>query len=144
MIPTSGAKCLLDTNILVYGAIEESPKFKKAKKLLSLIRKQEIKLVLSPQIFLEYSLVMTRYYKRSAKNIAQDLDNFFGDPIINVVYPGSEVLKRFIGLLESISGVYPPDLFLAATAMEYEVDYVITDDRDFEKIRGIKVYNPFI
>lgn len=141
---TSNTRCLLDTNVLIFGAIDTSPNFAKAKDFFTKVEREKIKIVLSSQNFLEFSSVMIRHLKKDPEKISADLNNFLLDPLVEIVYPTSAVLKRFINLLSSNSGVFPPDLFLAATAIENEVDYLVTDDRDFEKIKGIKVYNPFI
>ncbi|MBI4099889.1 PIN domain-containing protein, partial [Candidatus Microgenomates bacterium] len=100
--------------------------------------------ILSSLNFLEFSSVMISHYRKNPKIVSSILNGFLRDPGVEVVYPIPRILQRFIELLEATSRIFPPDLFLAATALEYEVDYVVTDDRDFEKIKGIKVYNPFI
>jgi len=135
-------KCLLDSNCLIYGVVENSPFQKQAREFLNEVRAKNQILYISPQTLLEYSSVLISYYKFPREKIVQDLKDISSDQFYSVVYPSETTILEYMNLLDNYL-VHPTDLFFAATAISNGIDTIITADSDFGRIKGIKVLNPF-
>lgn len=136
-------KCLLDTNILVAVVIKDSPYFGKARGLFDQIKRGEIKAVISSQNILEFSSVLINYYKFPRRAVRELAKTLRCSLIPEKIFPNSSALVIFEKLLMQNPTVHTTDLFLAGTALANNVTVIATGDRDFEKIKGVKVYNPF-
>ena len=136
---------LLDTNILVAFFDRSSLKNEIAKKIIGEIEMGRFKVVVSSQNILELSSVLIAGYKGSRAKVVGDIKkllDFIGDS--SVIYPTSKSLNKYLSLLRKNESVHMTDLFLAATMFSAGIDSIITNDLVFEKISGIKIYNPFI
>lgn len=142
MTKPSSEKCLLDTNILVAVAIKDSPYFAKARDLFDQVKKGEIKAVISSQNILEFSSVLINYYKFPRQEVRKLAKTLRCALTPEKIFPNLSTLVIFEKLLTQNPTVHTTDLFLAATALANNVMVIATGDRDFEKIKGIKVYNP--
>lgn len=143
MTISSNTRCLLDSNILVAYTVKESSNHRKALNFFQTVIDGKLKAFISTQNLLELSAVLTRAYKLTNKQASFDIEKFISDPLIEIVYPNSQVMGKFNQLLKEKFKVHVTDLFLVATALSYNIGTIITDDRDFTKIKGIKAYNPF-
>ncbi len=139
----SNTSCLLDTNILVAALDKNNKNHTKAIIFLTGSDKANLKFILSSQNILELSAVLISALKISRKLSIDALDKFINDPLVKIIYPSPAALEKFISLLSENTNVYIVDLFLIATALANNVNTVVTNDRDFSKVKGIKVYNPF-
>ncbi len=144
MTISSNTRCLFDTNILVYATIKSSPKYEKSKHLFLDLTEKKFQAAISTQNLLEFATVMIKAYNLPKKSVADDVNSFFSDGILDIIYPQAETMRVFINFLKYGYKVHPSDLFLAATALSHNIHTIITNDRDFLKIKEIKVYNPFV
>lgn len=144
MMISSNTKCLFDTNILVYSTIKSSPKYEKAKQLFLDLADKKLQAAISTQNLLEFGTVMIKAYNLPKKSVAEDIKSFFSDGLLEIIYPQAESIQLFTKFIKLGYNVHPSDLFLVATALIYGISVFITDDRDFTKIKEIKVYNPFV
>lgn len=137
------AAALFDSSILVPFFDDKHVHYKEALEFFSDFTSQGLTINISSQNVLEVTMVLGRKYKTNAEIVAEALNKFLDDPLVHMVYPNPAVVDRFLKILKDGGGSYYPDIFLAATALEYGFDTIVTNDRDFGKIKGIKVYNPF-
>lgn len=134
-----------DTSVLVPALYQGHSHHHKARVFLTEYIGSGLTITISPQNVLEISTVLGGRYRVSSSEVAKLLDKFLDDPLVCVVYPNPGVVNRFLDLLRGeVGGSYYIDVFLAATALEYSLDTIVTNDRDFGKIKGIRVYNPFV
>ena len=143
MTITIGKKYLLDTNILVYSQDKKSSKNKRALEIIDELELNTENIFLTVNNLLEYSAVLTRFYKIPKKKISEDIRLFTEHPIFRIIYPSEAVTQKFINLMENNPKLYVYDLYLAAYMLVYGIETIITDDKDFEEIKGIEVINPF-
>ena len=136
-----GKKCLLDTNILVYTFDAGSVKHLRAKQVFESFNRFHP--FLPVQALTEFTAAMTRAYGLSQAVVAAEIDTLMQTYALPILYPTSAVLYEYLQYLKQDTGIYAYDLMIAATARVYNLDYIITDDRDFARIKGIKVFNPF-
>lgn len=137
-----GKKCLVDTNILLFARDKASPYHTKAANIFQMITEGKFEAYVSYQNLLEYSAVMTRLYKVSQKETASDIEMLLSYPNIKVIYPTLAASTVFLKLLKEEKGVYIFDLYLAATAISIGIKVIISDDRDFRKIKEVALFNP--
>ena len=143
MMIISGKDYLIDTNILIYSQDKKSPKYLKAIELFDALEGQASKIFITIHNLLEYSAVLSRFYKIPKKKISEDIKLFIEHPAFSILYPTEEVTKKFLKLMESNPQMYVYDLYLVAYMKSYGIDAIITDDEDFKEIKGIEVINPF-
>jgi len=143
MMILSNTKCLLDSNILIAVVNPKSENHKRAKDFLEESQGHNLQFVVSSQNFLETSTVLVHGLKIPRRDVSKSIRVVLEDPLFTPIYPNVEALKRFFTLIADNAVVHLTDLFLAATALAYGITTIATNDRDFEKIKGIKVYNPF-
>lgn len=137
----STGKCYaIDTMIIVYFLETHPAYFSTAKKLFERIEGGEIQAVLSSLVFAELLVPAYRIgeFKR-AESIFRLLSNF---PNIQVVSVTPEISMQAAKLRASY-GMRTPDAIHAATAIIEKVDGIITNDREFLKIRKTIEVFPF-
>jgi len=143
MMITSGKDYLLDTNILVFSQDKESSKHENAIKIIDELELKTKQIFLTIQNLLEYSAVLSRFYKIPNKQISEDLKIFIKHPSFKILYPMEDVSKEFNILLENNPKLYIYDLYLVAYMKTFGIKNIVTDDEDFKEIKGINVLNPF-
>lgn len=144
MMKLSNTNCLLDTNILIALVDNKNKNHRKAVNFLRGSDKSGLKLVISSQNILELAAVLTNTLKISRILVTNTLRKIVVDPKFKIVFPYPLSLEKFVSLLQENPTLHPADLFLIATSITNNVSTFVTDDRDFIKVKGIKVYNPFI
>lgn len=142
MMKLLNTKCLLDSNILVAIALQYSPFHKIALDFFHQASTSNLQLVVSSQNLLELSSVLIHAFKMERQKVSRVLRQLLEDTGLEIIYPNFDTLEMFILLIKN-NTVHTSDIFLAATTLSHKIPYVITDDRDFTKIKEIKVYNPF-
>lgn len=140
MIPTSGTKCLLDTNILVAYFNAGSTKHSQARGFLEKVSKGDILGFISSQNILELSSVLRNTYHVSSTLIADNIRDLSHE--LSVVYPNTKTIEIFTSYLRE-KNMHAMDLFLLATAKAHDLDYLVTEDKHFKLVTEIKIYNPF-
>ncbi len=143
MTISSNTRCLFDTNILIYSTIKSSPKYEKSKQLFIDLTDKKLQAAISTQNLLEFGTVMINAYNLPKKSVADDINSFFSDEVLEIIYPQAETIRLFTQFLSHGYKIHPSDLFLAATALSHNIHTIITNDRDFLKIKEITFYNPF-
>lgn len=141
MIPTSGTKCLLDTNILIAYFNAGSPKHSRAREFLERISGGDVLGFISSQNILELSSVLANTYHVPSLSIANNISDLARE--LSVIYPNPKTIEIFTTYLRS-KNMHAMDLFLLATAKAHELDYFVTEDKHFKSVTEIKVYNPFL
>lgn len=121
----------------------ESEQHQKALDFLKSVPLQKVELVISSQNILETVSVLIHGLKVPRHEAVQAMGRVLKDSSFSFIYPNSLSIKNFFRLVSENTYVHSTDLFLAATALANNVTVIATGDRDFEKIKGIKVYNPF-
>lgn len=60
----------------------------------------------------------------------------------NIIYLNADLEKETIKLKQSHK-MKIPDAVIGATAIHYDLTLVTRNEKDFKRIEGIKIYNPF-
>ncbi|OGF98816.1 hypothetical protein A2153_04675 [Candidatus Gottesmanbacteria bacterium RBG_16_38_7b] len=139
----SGKKCLIDTNIFIYAQDKKSAHFEEASKILRYLNEEKFQAFITLQNLLEYSAVLTRFYKYPKKDVVSDLKILVSNPKIVKLYPSDKTTVEFLKLMEKEPKIYIYDLYLVAYMKVYGIEVIITDDMDFKQIKDIEVINPF-
>ena len=135
---------LIDSNIIIYALNSSSPKNLAAQEY---IEGNKQSLYFSPQNVLETLRILThsKYVNPMPSTTAlaciQSVTKH-----LTVISPDLETYEIFLGLIKKhgIGSNQVFDAYLAATALTYGIDTIATDNtKDFNKISGINVFNPF-
>ena len=128
----SGVKYLVDTNILVYSLNSNAPQYTRAKELLEAGFRDGVGFVVAHQNLMEFLAVLTRAYKIEVGQAMGDVEKFIS--CFEVIFPLSTTLGCFSELMTgSGKGVYPFDVYLAATMLDNGVERIITANaKDFQ------------
>lgn len=138
---------LVDTNVLVY-AIDPSEGFKHeiANELFESALEKDSKFAVSTQILAEFANVCIKLAKTDPGISLEDAGIVIST-IIEIqdlpklaVMPGTVINAM---KLQQQSGAGFFDALIAATMKEHGITTIYTEDKDFEKIEGIKAVNPF-
>ena len=143
MIRSLSGTWLLDTNILVAFFDASSSHHEKAKVLLADLEEGKFQGVIASQNILELSAVLIGGYKATRLKVVADMQTLLTFPHISIMYPTAASIAEYITLLKKERTVHASDLFLAATMVSQGVSSIVTNDRDFERISQLTVYNPF-
>jgi predicted nucleic acid-binding protein len=134
---------LLDTNILIAFFDASSSHHELAKALFSSLESGTFNGAIAAQNILELSSVLIGGYKATRASVAFHIQSLVSIKNISVIYPNTATIILYITLLKQEKGIHTTDLFLAATMLSHNISSIITNDRDFEKISTITIYNPF-
>ena len=134
--------CLVDTNILVYAFASRGTKHEKAKALVSDLMHSG-GMAVSSQNLAEFCRVSTEKLAEkiphsSALNAIETLSSSS-----KVVFYGTGEVKEALRLCSSYGGHFF-DSLLAATMASENISTIYTEnEKDFRKVAGLKVVNPF-
>lgn len=136
--------CLVDTNVLVYAAVVESPFHSTARARLEELMIRGEQLVVTNQVLREYVSVVTRPSvlprPRSVPESLSDVRGF--QRLFRVLPDPPDVLERWSALVRAsgVTGAAVHDAWLVATAAAAGVEAVLTNNvRHFERFPGITV-----
>lgn len=133
---------LVDSMVLVALVNKDHINHNSAESLFTRIYSEKIRVFISSQNILEYSAVLTKGYKLAVSEVAKSISSLVNDPNFMIIYPNVEAINQYSSDF-SKGSLHPTDLFLVATMKSNGINSIITDDRDFGKIKEIKVFNPF-
>ncbi len=147
-----GTKVLIDTNILIYAFIKNSPFYLKCREILEKLAEDEkIEVCVAEKSIFEMIAVLSSAaltpQKLNSREIEDYIFYFIQSESFNILYSNQQTtnttLKLFFNLEARKNRVY--DLVLAAIAIEHDIDTIYTKNvKDFESIKGIKVIDPTI
>jgi len=130
---TSGARYLVDTNILLYSVDRKSPFHDWSKEILEAGLQHSSSLVVAHQNLIEFVAVLTRGYGVERKRALGDAQVFASR--FDVIFPLPTTLETFFQLADKEKTTYPFDLYLAATMLDNQITRIITGNgKDF---RGV-------
>lgn len=136
---------LIDTNVLVHAYVLIEPaKNTRARALLRQIWKHGSG-VTSVQNLCEFVVVVTRKVERpmSLTRAKSIVSTILHSPKWNVIDRDSGTLPKAIDLVSRYRIPFW-DALIAASMIEHNIRIVVTEnERDFKKVRGLKVINPF-
>lgn len=142
-------KFIIDTNILVeYFKGNET-----AKEIIDIVSKDKInQYLLSIDIIEEILYILVRHFSKkpyweikSKPDLAKEvyeilipLLDILTEKFFHLIDTPSKIKSTLFGLCKKY-GMLPKDALLAALAIEYKADFVITLDRDFKQLDFVKV-----
>lgn len=137
-----GQRCLLDTNVLVYGLDKASRYFSQASRVLTLCAEGRLLGAVAHQCLLELLHVLTAYQHVPPEEALRDAQAFARHPRIEVLAPTPETLNVFLRLADTskTARLEVFDLYLAATMRTHGLTRIVTANvRDFVGIADIEV-----
>jgi len=140
MTNLSGKRCLIDTNLLVSYINKNHPFHQKTKQIFLQIINGDFQAVLSSQNILELAAVLVHAFKIPKKEVAADIEAIVNSHLFEFIYPTANVLNKFFYLIKKETSLHMVDLFLIATALENQVEVIITTDKKFKELKDISVW----
>lgn len=135
---------LVDSNILIYAINADSPKHERAKRFLE---SHVQNLQISHQNILEALRVITHSTFSHPLNLKEGLASVLSlVQSFQIIVPNNKTYYVCLELIKKhkLTGNRIFDAYLAATALTNATFEIATDnERDFAKIKEIKVINPF-
>ncbi len=125
----------LDANIFVYGAINTEELGDRARLLLERIQQGQEVAVTSALTFDEVFWVIKKHSMNLALETCEAMLNFSNLEIIDAT---KELALSALRLIRE-AHLAPRDALHAATAIAEKVDYVVTTDAHFGKIKELKI-----
>jgi predicted nucleic acid-binding protein len=149
MAITAGSRIFVDTNILVYANLAQSPFHDEAVTHLRKLEKTDMDLCISRQVLREYLAVMTRpgvlTEEIPISSLVQDVRGFEAGLI--VVDDGPAVTTRLLETIEqySVAGKQIHDANIVATMLVHEIPALLTHNTaDFKRYREIITVIPLV
>lgn len=138
---------LVDTNVLIYAHDESSFYYKKAKEFLEKNLPGQ-NLAISTQNIIEYFSLVTNSKRFSTpispKAVQERIEKWLETGFFKIISPSVTTMVTLLRILKD-SSIKGPDIFdayLAATAIDNDIDTIYTmDDKIFKKF-GLKVIDP--
>lgn len=136
----------LDTSVLVYAFDKTEPeKHEAATKLIRDLSSKGLKPVISVQVLLELYNILTRFISNPLppNEALSILDDFFeSSDWIKLSYTDSTAKRAITAAADYKIKIW--DVLIAETMKENNVGTIITEnEKDFKRIPGIIVVNPF-
>ena len=125
----------LDTNILVYAAINNGKEGEKCRRLLTQISHSDKDIMTS--ILTWDELVYSIWKKEGREKAVQQGKEIFYFPNLRFLEADIKVIQKAQQIIENI-GLKPRDAIHAATAILNNCSEIISDDPDFDKVKEIK------
>jgi len=136
-------KALMDTNIIVYSNdTTEADKHLITKKFLkTIVTSHDI--FISVQNLGEFSRIITEKISRPLSyNKAKEMITNYSNAFKTITYSEKTILRALT--LKSESNLHFWDSLIVATMEENSINTIITEnEKDFRKVKWIKVINPF-
>jgi len=139
----------VDTNVLVYAEITNSPHHSRAHKLLSELAQGSAPWAIPWPCAYEFLRMVTHpkvYHPPvSVQTALQDLDSILASPSLSMLAETAShraMLERVVRQ-SGATGNLIHDAHIAALCFEHGVKELFTADRDFTRFTGLKVINPF-
>ncbi|MBI5480339.1 MAG: PIN domain-containing protein [Deltaproteobacteria bacterium] len=136
--------CLIDTNVLVYSSVRESPFHDVARERLASLRAAGHELVVTRQVLREYVSVVTRpnvlAIPRSPGDAVEDARKFTS--LFQVLPEAPTALELWLQLVadHAIIGPAVHDTYLVATALACGTTHLLTNNpRHFAPYQGLTV-----
>ena len=146
---TTSELSLLDTNILIYAADENSPHHQASMALREKGLRGEISLCICPQILNEFFAIVTDQRRannpRTQSEALLEIEKYFHSQNIFKIYPGPDIIEKTIELLRryEISRQKIFDLQLVATMFSNNVKHLYTYNQgDFSQFNEVEVLTP--
>lgn len=140
---------LIDTNILVYAYNIDSELHQKSLNILQDALDWKTKVFIADKNLYEFYAIITdsrRVEKPVPIQEANDVVNFLKNSNIQIIFPTPKTIDILLPLLKNykVKKQQIFDFILAAMIIENNIDTIITrNDKDFNKIKEINVFNPF-
>ena len=132
-------KAFLDTNIFIYAAGKEHALRKPSLKVLNLVSTGEIVAITNAEVIQElFHLFIRRGRRADALTLGKTVIELSSE----VLPVGRTTMIKAAALLETYPNLPARDAVHAATMIENEIDLIITADKDFEVISGIRILKP--
>ncbi|MFQ5740783.1 MAG: type II toxin-antitoxin system VapC family toxin [Acidobacteriota bacterium] len=138
---------LLDTNILVYAADQESLFHQETRSFRDEAVHGRVSACVSPTVLKEFYAIVTDSKRvrnpLSPANALQEVQAY--RQALKVIYPSSAAMDRLKELIDRypVKGQEIFDVFLVATMLEHGVGTIYTANvRHFEKFKEIRVKSP--
>jgi toxin-antitoxin system PIN domain toxin len=139
----------IDTNILVYAEIRNSPHHSRAHKLLTELAQGSTPWAIPWPCAYEFLRIITHpkvYHPPVSAPVAlQDLTSILASPSVSMLGETSThtpMLERVMRQAGAIGNLIH-DAHIVALCLEHGVTELITADRDFTRFSGLKISNPF-
>lgn len=130
---------VLDTTVLVYAFGVEHPLREPCRRLRSAIRRHEIEATTTTEVIQEFASIRARRRPRAdAVRLARD----FAQVLSPLLTTGAEDLDLGLRLFERHQRLGAFDLVLAAVAIRREAEALVSADRGFAGIRGLRHVAP--
>lgn len=149
MAITAGSQIFIDTNILIYASLTQSPFHDNAVARLRELEKSGTELHINRQVLREYLAVMTRpgilTQEIPVSSLIQDIRSF-EDSLI-VLDDGPAVTAKLLETIErySVAGKQIHDANIVATMLVHEIPALLTHNlADFIRYREIITVIPLI
>jgi len=123
----------IDSNIFIYAAIDNGEKGERARKVVEKVLNGEVKGSVSALVIDEVIWVVQRMTDRDvAERVARLIMSM---PLIwmDISYQTAKYAMKYYR-----EGLDPRDAFHAAVMEEYGIQEILSEDRDFEKVRDIR------
>ncbi len=125
-------KFLIDTNIIIYYLDDKIPQAHEQRVTQILMESFNISTITKIEV-----LGWHKLNDQDKLRIAEFLE------VANVFYLDSAIEKKAIEIRQSHK-MATPDTIIGATALIYNLTLVTRNEADFQKIHGLKIYNPFV
>lgn len=125
----------IDSNVFIYATTSEEALGDECGKILDMIARGKIKALTSILSFDElcYKVEKLKGFQAAvsfAENFLAMPNMVFGDANISVIFKALEVIKQY--------RLAPRDAIHAATAQTHNVKLLVSDDKDFGKVKEIE------
>jgi predicted nucleic acid-binding protein len=126
----------LDANVFIFAALSTHDYGSKAESLLDRIQRGEEKAITSALTFDEVFWEVKR--NRGLEKALETSEALLYYPNLEIIAADREIVLSAIQIIKKYN-LAPRDALHAATAIKAKVDYMVTTDKDFRKVKELKI-----
>jgi predicted nucleic acid-binding protein len=134
------AGAFLDTNIILRHLLNDHPEHSpRATAFLESVRAGEMSVHTADTVVFECVFTLERFYRLPKARIRDVILPLFGIP--GIVLPGKRRYRKVFDLYVGLNLPFA-DAYHAVRAEHLKVDYIVSIDRDFDRVPGIRRLEP--
>lgn len=125
----------IDSNIFIYGFLDEGEQGKQARSLLKKVSSGKLRGHTSTLTFDEVSWKLLK--QLDEKQATQAIDAFLTFPSLNFINVDKELIRESAQIMQK-HNLLPRDAIHAAACIIQHLKVIISEDKDFDRIKSIR------
>ena len=127
----------LDSNVFIFAVLSEDKKGEKAQEILTKVIQGKIEAYTSAITINEFTWVLLKEGKDKDRTIKESL-RLLEFANLHIIPLNEKIVQDSLELMKNLKNLKPRDAVHLASCFHKNIPTIVSDDSDFENIKGIK------